>query len=60
MVAEKYALIQKLQGMENVILERIVRWIAKRRGVAFLYWCNVPEWESYLRENPEYDPSKNN
>lgn len=57
MVAEPYGLIERLQTFENIILEMVVRWIAKRRGVAFLYWCNVPEWETYLRDNPEYDPS---
>jgi hypothetical protein len=58
MVETKTTLKDIVQGYINQVDAVLVAWIIRRRGVEFLYWCDVPGWEKYLRENPEYDPSK--
>lgn len=58
MIETQSTLRDTLQEFVNRLDAALVAWIIKRRGVEFLYWCDVPAWETYLRENPEYDPSK--
>lgn len=58
MVETKPTLKNTLLGFINQLDAALVGWIIRRRGVEFLYWCDVPAWEAYLLENPEYDPSK--
>lgn len=58
MGATKATLRDILQGWVNQVDAVLVAWLIKRRGVEFLYWCDVPAWETYLQENPEYDPDK--
>lgn len=57
MITEKSGFWGEVQESIDEWLVLVVRWIIKRRGIEFLYRCDVPGWEKYLREHPQYDPS---
>ncbi len=38
-------------GIRDTILYEVVSLIIRWRGVAFIYYVNPPEWESYINDS---------